>query len=423
MQEFNKVNVLIIGSGGREHALLWAVSKSPIIGKLYIAGNIYGADKLAKVVVLDCNVSIDIVLFCKKNNIGLVVIGPERYLALGLVDDLLAEDIIVFGPGKIAAQLESSKSFTKDICKMNDIPTAKYAYFSDAKSAKGFVNNKECPLVIKDDGLAAGKGVVICQTVKEAYDAIDIMLGGKCGTESSTIVIEEFLVGTEVSYFAFFDGGSVVPFGTAQDYKSVMYEQKRYNTGGMGAFSPAKSKLSNVENLIIQRIIYPTVSALGSMGIKFRGVLFAGVMVTKNGPYLLEYNVRFGDPEIQSLVVRLKSDLLSLMLKTAKGSLHNESIHWNNKHSVCVVIANRGYPLEFKIGSVINGLEKLEKLDEVFVFHAGTKLEDNKLIAVGGRVLNIVACGETLEIARERAYSAVKLIDWPEGFYIENIGI
>ncbi|MBQ4874552.1 MAG: phosphoribosylamine--glycine ligase [Rickettsiaceae bacterium H1] len=413
------MNVLIVGGGGREHAILWAISKSPILGKLYVTGKIYGTGEVAKYIQLDCNNSLNVSLFCKQQQIDLVIIGPEKYLAMGLADALISEGILVFGPNKVAAQLESSKSFAKDICRMNNIPTAKYACFSDARSAKDYVRVRGLPIVIKADGLAGGKGVVICKTTEEADNTIDEMLRGKFGEAGLTIIIEEFLSGTEVSFFSLFDGNSIIPIGLARDYKSISYGDRSYNTGGMGSFSPSQL---GIDSVIMRKIIYPMVSSLSSMGIQFKGVLFAGIMITENGPKLLEYNVRLGDPETQSIVVRLKSDLLSLILKTVKGMLHNESIEWNGKHSVCVVMASKGYPLKYITGSVIRGLEKLKYLKDVVVFHAGTKEEEGKILANGGRVLNMVASGDTLEDARRKAYAAVKLVDWPEGIYIENVG-
>ena len=421
MQESNKINVLIVGNGGREHALLWAVSKSPILGTLYITNEIYGANKISEIAKLDLDNALSVALFCKQNQIELVIIGPEGYLVNGLVDSLHAEGILVFGPNKIAAQLESSKSFAKDLCKMNGIPTAKYACFSDSASAKKFVRSRGLPVVVKADGLAQGKGVMICKTIREADDAISDMLDGrKFGAAGSTIVIEEFLSGDELSFFALFDGKGVVHLGSACDYKTIIYGDKSYNTGGMGAYSSPEH--SDTDALIMKKIIYPTLSSLVSMGIEFRGVLFAGVMITNTGVKLLEYNVRFGDPEIQSIVMRLNSDLLSLMLKTAQGKLHNETVEWNGKYSVCVVMATNGYPIKYNLGSVIRGLDRLDSLKDVTVFHAGTKLKDGNVVANGGRVLNIVACADTLSDARNKAYAAVKLIDWPEGIYVKSIG-
>lgn len=419
MQKCNKINVLIVGGGGREHALAWSVSQSPILNKLYITQKICGTEKIAKYVDIDCKKSISVSLFCKQNAIELVIIGPEQYLADGLSDVLTLEGINVFGPGKAGAQLESSKSFAKDVCRMNNIPTARYACFSDRNSAKDFVRNHSLPLVIKDNGLAQGKGVIICRTLEDADQAINKMLSDQSTLISQTIIIEEFLSGSELSFFAFFDGKTVLPLCSVQDHKTITYGDKSYNTGGMGAFSPPKIK--NIDHLITMRIIYPTVNSLASMGIKFSGILFAGIMVTKNGPQLLEYNVRFGDPEIQSIVTRLKSDLLVLMLQTAKGKLQQEKVEFNNKSSVCIVMANRGYPLEYTKGSIIRDLDKVSNMKDIMVFHAGTKMQDGTVIANSGRVLNIVASADTLIEAQEKAYAAVKLIDWPEGVYVDKI--
>ena len=421
MQESYKINVLIIGSGGREHALAWSTLRSPILNQLYVTNDIYATDNNVRIAKINCDNALNIALFCKQADITLVIIGPEKYLAAGLADELTAEGILVFGPGKVATQLESSKSFTKDICKMNNIPTAKYAYFSDAELAKKYVQNRQLPIVVKVDGLAAGKGVLICQTLEEAENAIDDILCGKFGEAGSTIVIEEYLVGTEISFFALFDGNNVVACGSAQDRKAITYGDKTYNTGGMGTCSPSPNITSHLENTIMRKIIYPTANALNDMKIQFKGVLFSGIMLTKGGPKLLEYNVRFGDPEIQSLIPRLKTDLLTLMLKTASGKLQNDIVEWHDRCSVCIVMASDGYPLDYKKGTVIKGLEKLEKMENVLVFHAGTKIEDGKVIANGGRVLNIVAYAKTMATARKKAYAAVELIDWPEGIYIKDI--
>lgn len=422
MQKSDKINVLIIGKGGREHALLWAISKSPLLHKLYVTHEIYNINNIATVVNINCSHFLNLTLFCKQNTIDLVIIGSEKYLADGVSDALIAEGISVFGPSKIATQLESSKSFMKDLCKVNNIPTAKYGYFSDIQTAKTFLRNNNLPIVIKADGLAGGKGVFICHTVDEADSIVEEMLKGKFGLSSSTIVIEEFLTGDEVSFFALFDGHNVIPCGASRDYKAITYQEKTYNTGGMGSYSPPQNFTPELEKMVMRKIIYPTASALNGLNIQFHGVLFAGLMITKEGPKLLEYNVRFGDPEIQSLVVRLKTDLLLLMWKTAQGSLHDQSIEWNGKCSVCVVMASKGYPIDYKTGSEIKGLEKLSKLDGINVFHAGTKSEGGKIIADSGRVINVVACANTVAEAREKAYAAIKLIDWPEGVYIQEIG-
>ncbi len=420
MRKYNKTNVLVIGGGGREHALVWGISQSPLLGDLYISHEICGAPEVAQFIRIDCDNFLSVAFFCKQKRIDVVVVGPEKYLAGGLADALEPEGVLVFGPGKSGAQLESSKSFAKDMCRMNGVPTAKYGYFSDVKLAKDFVAERGVPIVIKADGLAAGKGVVICHTIDEANKAIDEILGGKFGSAGSTIIIEEFLTGVEVSFFALCDGETIVPFGCAKDYKSISCGGVSFNTGGMGSFSPIE--VEGLDNVVMRKIIYPSVSSLANMGIKFRGVLFAGLMVTDDGPKLLEYNVRFGDPELQSMVVRLKSDLLSLIVKTAKGDLNGEVVRWHeDRCSVCVVMASKGYPVNYETGSVIKGLEKLKGLDAVEVFHAGSKLVDGKVIANAGRVLNIVAYDKTFGEARRKVYEAVKMVDWPDGFYIENV--
>ncbi len=417
------MKVLVIGSGGREHAVLWALNKSPLLTKLYVAPGRQAMASLATLADIDISNAIDVTQFCKKENIELVVIGPEQPIVSGLSDSLYAEGINVFAPNKAAAKLEAEKSFTKELCKQYGIPTAKYGHFIDEELAKNFVrsNKIRLPLVVKANGLAAGKGVIICHTESEAFSAIDLMLvEKKFGKSGEEIIIEEFLVGEEVSFFAFVDGIKVTVLGCVKDYKRAWENNEGPNTGGMGSYSSPFIVSRNMEQRIIDNIIHPTVQALANMGTSYRGVLFAGLMITKDGPKLLEYNVRFGDPEAQVILPRLDCDLLELMLA---GTEETVNVKLNNRSTVCVVVASKGYPNDYKKGTIIKGLDKIANMSDVLVFHAGTKLdEDGNWVSDGGRVLNIVADGGTIEEAKGKVYSALSFLEWPEGFFRYDIG-
>jgi phosphoribosylamine---glycine ligase len=414
------MKVLIIGSGGREHALLWALSKSPLLTKLYVAPGRQAMANLATFADINVDDPVDVTQFCKKENIELVVIGPEKIIIDGLSDSLSAEGINVFAPSKAAAKLEAEKSFTKELCKQYGIPTAKYGYFIDEELAKNFVKNNKIkfPMVVKANGLAAGKGVIICNTESEALSAIDLMLvKKKFGKSGEEIIIEEFLVGEEVSFFTLIDGIKITVLGCVKDYKRVMENDEGPNTGGMGSYSSPVMVSKNMEQKIIENIIHPTVHALANMGTLYRGVLFAGLMITKDGPKLLEYNIRFGDPETQAILPRLDSDLLELMVT------NTQAVKLNNRSTVCVVVASKGYPDNYQGGTVIQGLDKIENMPGIFVFHAGTKQDkDGNWVSDGGRVLNIVADGETVEEAKGKVYSALSFLEWPEGFFRYDIG-
>uniref|UniRef100_A0A1B0FE46 Glycinamide ribonucleotide synthetase n=1 Tax=Glossina morsitans morsitans TaxID=37546 RepID=A0A1B0FE46_GLOMM len=376
-------------------------------------------------VLVDVNIqnSVDVTQFCKRENIELVVIGPEQPIIDGLADDLVAEGINVFAPSQATAKLEGSKSFTKGLCKRYGIPTAKYECFVDEGLAKDFVrsNKIKFPLVVKANGIAAGKGVVICNTESEAFSAINSMLvEKKFGESGEEIIIEEFLVGEEVSFFALIDGLKVVTLGCAKDYKRVDESNESQNTGGMGSYSSPSIISKDMEQKIIQKIIYPTAQALVNMGTSYKGVLFAGLMICKDSPKLLEYNVRFGDPETQSILPRFDSncDLLKLMLSVAEGKLKVKMVELNNKSIVCLVVASKGYPGDYQKGEVIKGLDKIQSIPGVLVFHAGTKFDESgNLVSDGGRVLNIVAEGSTIEEAKSKVYSALNFLEWPGGFF------
>lgn len=417
------MNVLILGSGGREHALAWAISASPLVTKLIVAPGNAGIADIAECVPLALNDNAAVVRFCREKKIEFVVVGPEAPLVAGLVDDLEAEGIDAFGPSRAAARLEGSKGFTKDLCRAHAIPTAAYGRFADAASAKSYLGPAPVlPVVVKADGLAAGKGVIIAQTIEEANAAIDACFGGAFGAAGAEVVIEEFLEGEEASFFALVDGTNVLPLATAQDHKRVFDGDEGPNTGGMGAYSPAPVMTPELVNRTLDEIIRPTVKALADAGTPFRGVLFAGLMITADGPKLIEYNVRFGDPECQVLLMRLKSDLLPALLATVDGVLGSFQLVWHDEPALTVVMAANGYPGTPVAGTEIRGIEAAQRIDGVEIFHAGTKREGHRLIATGGRVLNVTARGRTVAEAQARAYQAIGRIDWPGGFCRRDIG-
>jgi phosphoribosylamine---glycine ligase len=416
------MNVLLIGSGGREHALAWALGASPLLTKLFCAPGNAGIAEVATCVKLDTSDAAAVIDFCKTQNIGFVVIGPEAPLVAGLGDALGAAGIKHFGPTKAAAQLEGSKGFTKDLCREFNIPTAAYGRFKDAGSAKAFLSTQAFPIVVKADGLAAGKGVVIATSRAEAEAAIDACFAGAFGAAGAEVVIEEFLEGEEASFFALVDGKNALALATAQDHKRVGDGDTGPNTGGMGAYSPAPVMTPALVERTMAEIIRPTVAGMISRGIPFKGVLFAGLMITAEGPKLIEYNVRFGDPETQVLMMRLKSDLLAALMATADGVLSSFDLRWRDEVALTVVLAAKGYPGTPEKGTEIKGLEAAAATEGVEVFHAGTKRDGDKIIADGGRVLNVTALGKTVREAQQRAYAAIDKIDWPGGFCRRDIG-
>ncbi len=417
------MNVLLIGSGGREHALAWKIAQSPLLSSLYAAPGNPGIGECAEIVGIDPANHAAVVDFCREMNIRLVVIGPEAPLVAGLVDDLEAAGIGAFGPSRAAAALEGSKGFTKDLCAEADIPTAAYRRFTSPEDARAYVEAQGAPIVVKADGLAAGKGVTVAASVKEALSAIDACFSGAYGPAAgASLVVEECLVGEEASFFALSDGETVLPLETAQDHKRVGDGDTGPNTGGMGAYSPAPMMTPALFEETMARIIEPTVAAMARCGTPFKGVLYAGLMLTAEGPKLIEYNVRFGDPEAQPMMMRLTSDFLELLVATAEGRLDAMRPTWSDAAALSVVMATKGYPGSYEKGSEIRGLAAAEALGDVKVFHAGTAFDDGRLRAVGGRVLNVTATGQTLAAARDRAYAAVGRIDWPEGFYRHDIG-
>jgi len=413
------MNVLLIGGGGREHALAWAISASPLLDKLYCAPGNPGIARVAELVALDVTDHAAVVSFCVDKAIGFVVVGPEAPLVAGLVDDLNAAGIKAFGPSRYAAQLEGSKGFTKDICRANGIPTAAYERFTELSAARAYLHKMGAPIVIKADGLAAGKGVTVAMTAGEAEAALADIFDGRFG--GAACVIEAFLEGEEASFFVLSDGVNVLPLTTAQDHKRVGDGDTGPNTGGMGAYSPAPCMTAALIEESLEKIVKPTVKAMAASGHPYKGVLYAGLILTKSGPQLIEYNARFGDPETQVLMLRLKSDLLTLLLATADSTLDKVSVRWKDEVALTVCLCAKGYPGAVTKGNPIKGLDQ-DFGAGVEVFHAGTALQGNQLVSNGGRVLNVTALGVTVKDAQTRAYVAADAIDFADGFCRRDIG-
>ena len=414
------MNILLIGSGGREHALAWAIGNSPLCDKLFVAPGNPGIGQIARLADVKVTDHAAVIAFCKAEAIGLVVVGPEAPLVAGLADDLQAAGIKVFGPSKFAAQLEGSKGFTKDICAKYGIPTAAYGRFTDKPSALAYLDAHGVPIVIKADGLAAGKGVTVAMNITEARAALDDIFSGRFG--GAECVIEEFLEGEEASFFVLTDGRNALPLATAQDHKRVGDGDTGPNTGGMGAYSPAPCMTQVLCDKALEKIVKPTIRALSDMGHPYVGVLYAGLILTKDGPKLIEYNCRFGDPECQVLMMRLKDDLVTLLLACCDGTLDKMSARWFDDVALTVVMCARGYPGDVLKGTEIRGLEGAAAMEGVEIFHAGTAEKNGMIVASGGRVLNVTARGATVREAQARAYAAVDRIDWPEGFCRRDIG-
>jgi len=414
------MNVLLIGSGGREHALAWKLAQSPVLTKLYAAPGNPGISDHAELVDLKVDNHSDVIAFCRAQNIGFVVIGPEAPLVVGLADDLRSAGIGVFGPSAAAAQLEGSKGFTKDLCAKYNIPTGAYQRFNNAPKAKAYVREQGAPIVIKADGLAAGKGVTVAMTVDEALRAIDDCFEGAFGAAGAEVVVEAFLDGEEASFFCLCDGVHALPLASAQDHKRVGDGDTGPNTGGMGAYSPAPVMTGEMVSRTMKEIILPTIAGMAADGHPFKGVLFAGLMITKKGPELIEYNVRFGDPECQVLMMRLKSDLLPVLMATDDGTLDQMDLVWRDEKALTVVMASKGYPGAYEKNTLIAALP--EDKPNAKTFHAGTVRKGTDLLANGGRVLNVTATGATVSEAQARAYDCVNDVKWANGFCRRDIG-
>jgi phosphoribosylamine---glycine ligase len=416
------MRILVVGGGGREHALCWAISASPLCTKLFCAPGNAGIAEVAECVEVGAEDISGQVALAQREKIDFVVIGPDAPLVAGMADAFTAAGIKVFGPSKQAAQLEGSKGFTKELCRRHGIPTAAYERFTDTAKAEAYIRKQGAPIVVKADGLAAGKGVIVAETVEQAIAAArDMLEGNRFGASGASIVVEEFMDGEEVSLFALSDGEHVLPLVGAQDHKRAFDGDKGPNTGGMGAYSPVAILDQAMFDRSMREIILPTVKAMKDEGTPFKGVLYAGLMIGKGGPRLVEYNCRFGDPETQVLMMRLKSDIVPALVACADGGLRHFDLRWTDETALTVILATKGYPDSYPKGSEIRGLEPAGKVPGVQIFHAGTKADGNRILANGGRVLNVTAMARTVQEARERAYRAVDLIDWPEGFCRRDI--
>jgi phosphoribosylamine--glycine ligase len=417
------MNILLIGSGGREHALAWKIAASPLVERLVCAPGNAGIARECEVAALDIADHAAVIAFCRAHGISLVVVGPEAPLCAGIVDDLESAGIKAFGPSAAAARLEGSKGFTKDLCRENAIPTAAYERFTAAAPAKAYARSRGAPIVVKADGLAAGKGVVVAATLAEAEAAIDMMFGGGLGAAGAEVVIEEFLAGEEASFFALCDGETAIPLASAQDHKRAFDGDRGPNTGGMGAYSPAPALTPAFAERVMDEIVRPTLAAMKARHAPFKGVLYAGLMLTRDGPKLIEYNVRFGDPECQVLMLRLMSDLVPAMLAARDGMLKSFDLRWYPDYALTVVMAANGYPGAYRKGSLIEGIEEAAAGEGVEIFHAGTVADGGRIRAAGGRVLDVSGLGKTIEEARARAYAAVDRIRWDDGFCRRDIGL
>ena len=416
------MRILVVGGGGREHALCWAISASPLCTKLYCAPGNAGIAEVADCVDVGAEDIPGQVVLAQRLKIDFVVIGPDAPLVAGMADAFTAVGIKVFGPSKAAAQLEGSKGFTKELCRTHNIPTAAYERFTDLSAAEAYIRKQAAPIVVKADGLAAGKGVIVAETVEQAIAAArDMLEGNRFGASGAAIVVEEFMDGEEVSLFALSDGEHVLPLVCAQDHKRAFDSDKGPNTGGMGAYSPVPILDQAMFDRAMKEIVLPTVEAMKKQGTPFKGVLYAGLMIGRSGPRLVEYNCRFGDPETQVLMMRLRSDIVPALIACADGGLRHFDLRWSDETALTVILATKGYPDSYPKGSEIRGLDAAAKVPGVQIFHAGTKRDGDRILANGGRVLNVTAMARTVQEARERAYRAVDLIDWPEGFCRRDI--
>lgn len=417
------MKVLVVGGGGREHALVWKIAQSPKVSKVYCAPGNAGISEQATLVPIVANDLNPLLEFALKEQIDLTVVGPEDPLTRGIVDLFESKGLLVFGANKKAAEIEGSKAFAKEMMKKYLIPTASYEIFDTRDEAVKYIRNQGAPIVVKADGLAAGKGVIVCKTVEEAIRSVDqIMVEKIFGSAGSRVVVEEYLVGEEASYVAFTDGKTILPMASSQDHKAIFDGDQGPNTGGMGAYSPAPVVTDKVHERILEKILRPVIYGMGEEGRPYRGVLYAGLMIHEGHPKVLEFNARFGDPETQPVLMRMKGDIVPILEACMKGALSRHKIEWDNYASVCIVMASRGYPGDYEKGKIIEGLKEVSRMERVVVFHAGTTLRDGRVVTNGGRVLGVTGSGEDIPRAIERAYQAVKKISWDGVHYRTDIG-
>jgi phosphoribosylamine--glycine ligase len=417
------MKILVVGGGGREHALVWKIVQSPKVSKVYCAPGNAGISEQATLVPIQASDLNGLIEFALKEKIDLTVVGPEDPLTRGIVDLFESRGLLIFGANKKAAEIEGSKAFAKEMMKRYRIPTALYEIFDNRNEAVKYIRNQGAPIVVKADGLAAGKGVIVCKTVEEAIHSVDqIMVEKVFGGAGNRVVVEEYLVGEEASYIAFTDGKTILPLASSQDHKAILDSDRGPNTGGMGAYSPAPVVTDEVHEKIIEKILRPIIYGMGEEGRPYRGVLYAGLMIHEGHPKVLEFNARFGDPETQPVLMRMKGDIVPILEACMQGALSRHKIEWDNRASVCVVMASEGYPGSYEKGKVIEGLKEVSRMGGVSVFHAGTTLKDGQVITNGGRVLGVTGLGEDIPRAIERAYQAVKKISWEGVYYRTDIG-
>ncbi len=417
------MKVLVVGGGGREHALVWKIAQSPNVTKIYCAPGNAGISKEATIVPIKANDLNNLLEFALRERIDLTVVGPEDPLTQGIVDLFESKNLFIFGANKKAAEIEGSKAFAKEMMKKYNIPTAFYEVFDDQKEAVKYIHKQGAPIVVKADGLAAGKGVIVCNTVEEALQSINkIMVEKIFGEAGNRVVIEEYLIGEEASYIAFTDGKAILPMASSQDHKPVFDGDQGPNTGGMGAYSPAPVVTEEVHERIIEKVLRPIVYGMGEEGRTYKGVLYAGLMIHNGHPKVLEFNARFGDPETQPVLMRMKGDIVPILKACMKGNLSQHRIEWDNRASVCVVMSSKGYPGDYEKGEIIRGLEEVSQTEGVFVFHAGTTLKAGQMVTNGGRVLGVTGLGEDIPRAIARTYQAVKKISWDGSHFRTDIG-
>ncbi len=417
------MKILVVGGGGREHALVWKIAQSPKVSKVYCAPGNAGISEQATIVPIQANDLNRLLAFALKEKIDLTVVGPEDPLTRGMVDLFESKNLFIFGASRKAAEIEGSKAFAKEMMKKYHIPTALYEVFDDRNEAVKYIRNQGAPIVVKADGLAAGKGVIVCKTIEEAIHSVDqIMVEKIFGKAGNRVVIEEYLVGEEASYIAFTDGKTILPMASSQDHKPILDGDQGANTGGMGAYSPAPVVTDEIHERIVEKVLRPVIYGMGEEDRPYKGVLYAGLMIQEGRPKVLEFNARFGDPETQPVLMRMKGDIVPILEACMKGTLSQHKIEWDNRASVCVVMASKGYPGDYEKGKTIEGLKEVSQMESVFVFHAGTALKDGQIVTNGGRVLGVTGLGEDIPRAIERTYQAVKKISWDGVHYRTDIG-